>query len=243
MGQLDGKVSIITGGGTGIGKGIARAFAREGSQLVLASRNQSNLEKTAEEFRSAGASVLVVPTDVTVEDQVGALFRKTVEEFGRVDILVNNAAVFDGGPVDEMSLEAWQRAVDVNLTGPFLCTRDAMKIMKRQKGGRIINIGSISAQMPRENSVAYTATKHAIVGLTRATALDGRPFGIAVSCLHPGNVDVERRQGGDAEIDQEPMMGTEEIAKVALTMAALHPDVNMLEAVVLPVQQLYVGRG
>jgi NAD(P)-dependent dehydrogenase (short-subunit alcohol dehydrogenase family) len=243
MGQLDGKISIITGAGTGIGKGIARAYATEGATIVTASRNRRNLEESASELRELGATVLVVPTDVTAEDEVLALFGRTVDEFGRLDILVNNSGVFDGGPLDELSLETWQHVLDVNLTGPFLCSREAMKIMKRQGGGRIINIGSISAQMPRMNTAPYTTTKHALVGLTKCTALEGRAHGVVASCLHPGNVVTERRSASDAPTDQEPMMTPDDIAMAALTMAALPLNVNMYEAVVLPVGQLYLGRG
>jgi NAD(P)-dependent dehydrogenase (short-subunit alcohol dehydrogenase family) len=243
MGQLDEKIAIITGAGSGIGKAIARAFAKEGARLVIASRDRRKLERTADELRPGGAAVQVVATDVTDEDQVVALFDRTMEEFGRLDILVNNSGVFDGGPMEEMSLETWQKVIGVNLTGAFLCSREAMKIMKRQKGGRIINIGSISAQMARPNTVAYTTSKHGIVGLTRATALEGRAFGVAASCLHPGNVAIERRVASDSPTDQEPMMTTDELAATAVTMAALPPHINMLEAIVLPVEQLYLGRG
>jgi NAD(P)-dependent dehydrogenase (short-subunit alcohol dehydrogenase family) len=243
MGQLDNKVTIITGAGTGIGKGIARAFAKEGAILVLASRTQANLEETATETRAIGAQTLVVPTDVTDETQVMALFAKTMQEFGRVDILINNSGIGEGGPLETLSLEAWRRVLDVNLTGPFLCSREAMKIMKQQSGGRIINIGSISAQMPRMNSVPYATTKHGLVGLTKAAALEGRDYGVVVSCLHPGNVLTERRAAGRAASDQEPMMTVDELAITAVTMAALPPHVNMLEAIVLPVTQKYLGRG
>ena len=242
MGQLDGKIAIITGAGTGIGKGIARAYGREGARLVLAARNKENLEGTAEETRSGGADTLVAPTDVTDEAQVIALFERTMQEFGRVDILVNNSGVFDGGPLDELSLETWQKVIDVNLTGVFLCTREAMKIMKRQGGGHIINIGSISAQMPRMNSAPYATTKHALVGLTKSTALEGREFGVVASCLHPGNV-VTERNSNTIPRDGEPMMSADDVAMAALTMAALPPNVNMLEAIVLPVTQKYLGRG
>ena len=158
MSQLNGKIAIITGGGSGIGKGIARAFAREGALLVLGSRNQQQLEATAGELRADGATVLVVPADVTDEAQVIALFERTIGEFGRLDILVNNSGVFDGGPLEELSLATWRRVLDVNLTGPFLCSREAMKIMKPQGGGRIINIGSSAAQMPREYAAPYAAS-------------------------------------------------------------------------------------
>ncbi|MCB0117004.1 MAG: SDR family oxidoreductase, partial [Caldilineaceae bacterium] len=160
MTQLSGKIAIITGAGTGIGKGIARAFAGAGATLVLGSRKRANLEATAEEARGLGATVEVIPADVTVEEDVVALFARTMERFGRVDILVNNSGAFDGGPLDELSLETWRKVIDVNLTGPFLCAREAIKIMKPQGGGRILNIGSISAQMPRMDSAPYTSSKH-----------------------------------------------------------------------------------
>jgi len=243
MGQLDNKIAIITGAGTGIGKGIARLFAKEGATVVLASRNQANLEETAAELHTYGATTLVVPTDVTDEAQVQALFDQTMQQFGRVDILVNNSGAFDGGPLEDLSLAAWRKVLDINLTGPFLCSRAAMRIMKPQGGGRIINIGSISAQMARLNSVPYTTTKHGLVGLTKAVALEGRNFGIAVSCLHPGNTMTERRAAGASTVDQEPMMTVDELAMTALVMAALPAHVNLLEAIVLPVQQAYLGRG
>ena len=196
MGRLDGKIAIITGAGTGIGKGIAHAFAQEGAKLALASRKRENLQQTADELRPIGAMVSVIPTDVTQEDQVISLFAQTMAEFGRLDILVNNAGAFDGGPLDELTLEAWRRVIDVNLTGPFLCSREAMKIMKRQGEGRIINIGSISAQVPRMHAVPYATSKYGLVGLTRATALEGREFGVSASCLHPGNTLTEQRSLG-----------------------------------------------
>jgi NAD(P)-dependent dehydrogenase (short-subunit alcohol dehydrogenase family) len=243
MGQLDGKISIITGAGTGIGKGIARAFAREGSSLVLASRNQKTLDETAAETRSLGAKTLVVPTDVTDEAQVKALFRKTMDEFGRVDILINNSGAFDGGPVDELPLETWMKVLMVNLTGPFLCAREAMPIMKAQGGGRIINIGSISAQMCRPNAAPYNTTKHGLVGLTKSIALEGRDYNVVCSVLHPGNVLTERRASSGKPQDQEPMMTPDELALTAVTMAALPLHVNVLESIVLPTQQKYLGRG
>src|SRR5215813_5770188 len=243
MGQLDGKVAIITGGGSGIGRGIARAFAREGATLILASRRQQQLDAAAGELREQGATVLVVPADVTDEAQVVALFEQAIGEYGRVDILVNNSGVFDGGPIEELSLATWRRVLDVNLTAPFLCSREAMRIMKRQGGGRIINIGSISAQMPRMHSAPYTTTKHGLTGLTKAAALEGREFGVVVCCLHPGNVATERRRASKLKQDQEPMMTPDELAAAAVTMAAMPPHVNMLEAIVLPVTQQYLGRG
>jgi NAD(P)-dependent dehydrogenase (short-subunit alcohol dehydrogenase family) len=243
MAQLAGKVAVITGAGSGIGKGIARAFAREGASVVLAGRRRPALEESATEVLGTGASALVIPTDVTDEQQVRALFAQALDAFGRVDILVNNAGVFDGGPLEELSLETWQRVLAVNLTGPFLCTREAMRIMKAQGGGRILNIGSISAQMARMHSAPYTTTKHGLVGLTKAAALEGRAHGVVVSCLHPGNVATERRQASSAPADQEPMMTPDELASVALTMVALPLHVNVLEGIALPTTQAYLGRG
>jgi len=243
MAQLAGKVALITGAGSGIGKGIARAYAREGARLVLAGRTLAKLEDTAAECAALSAQAAVVACDVADEAQVASLFARALETFGRLDILVNNAGAFDGGPLDELSLETWQRVIDVCLTGPFLCTREAMRVMKPQGGGRIINIGSISAQVSRMDSAPYTTAKFGLVGLTRASALEGRAHGIAVSVLHPGNTRTERRAASDTAADQEPMMTVDELAQAALTMAALPSHVNMLEAIVLPVEQLYLGRG
>jgi NAD(P)-dependent dehydrogenase (short-subunit alcohol dehydrogenase family) len=243
MGQLDGKVVIITGAATGIGLGITRAFAREGAQLVLASRNEERLQAAADSVGGMGPKPLVVPTDVTDEGQVTALFARTVEVWGRVDVLINNSGVFDGGPIEEISLATWRHVLDVNVTGPFLCIRAAMPIMKRQGAGRIINIGSISAQMPRMDAAPYATSKHALVGLTKAAALEGRAHGVVVGCLHPGNVRTERRQTDDELPNQEPMMTPDELAAVVVTMAALPSHVNMLESIVLPTTQLYLGRG
>ena len=240
MGKLDGKVTIVTGGGTGIGKGIARAFAAEGAQVVITSRSEQTLNEVAGEL---GDQVLALPTDLKVEAQITALFERTIAEMGHLDILVNNSGVFEGGPIEELSLETWQHVMDVNLTGVFLCTREAMKIMKPAGGGRIINIGSISAQMPRMNSAPYATTKHALVGLTKSTALEGRDFGVVASILHPGNVLTELRDNSTLAQNQEPMMSTDDIAMAALTMAALPLNVNMLESIVLPVEQKYIGRG
>ena len=247
MGQLDGKVAVITGGGTGIGKGIARAFAEEGCDLVLAARTVEPLNETASELSALGVRAVVVPTDVTDEFQVKALFARTMEEFGRLDILVNNSGAFDGGRIDLVTTEQWNRVIDVNVTGPFFCTREAFGIMKDAGGGRIINIGSISAQRPREHSAPYTTSKNAIWGLTQCTALDGREFGISASCIHPGNTAVERRSDGKSatgrDMGAEVMISTREMARTALLMVTLPPEANMLEAIVLPVQQKYIGRG
>jgi NAD(P)-dependent dehydrogenase (short-subunit alcohol dehydrogenase family) len=249
MGRLDEKVAIVTGGGSGIGKAIARALAAEGAKTVLAGRSMERLVRTAQEIGSSGATVVPVPTDVTDEVQVNSLFERTMDLFHRVDILVNNAGATDGAPLSEMSVEMWDKVIATNLKGPFLCTRSAMRIMKSQGGGRILNIGSISAQRPRLNSAPYATSKFGLAGLTMVAALEGREFGISACCLHPGNVRVEgsvEEVGaicGIPEYSSEPMMEVQEIAEVATLMASLPPHMNMLEAIVLPVKQAYLGRG
>jgi NAD(P)-dependent dehydrogenase (short-subunit alcohol dehydrogenase family) len=249
MGKLDGKVAIVTGGGSGIGKGIARGLALEGAKTVIAARGVERLNQAAQELAALGATVVPLPTDVTDEAQVNALFARTIELFDRIDILVNNAGATDGGPLDELSVETWDKVIATNLRGPFLCTRSAMRIMKTQRGGRILNIGSISAQRPRFNAAPYAASKFGIWGLTIVTALEGRDYGISACCLHPGNVDVEASAedvgaiSGIREYSLEPKMKVQEIAEVAVLMATLPPHMNMLEAIVLPVKQAYLGRG
>lgn len=242
MPKLEHKVALITGGNRGIGRGIARAMAAEGARLMLTARGKEALSEAVAEMHALGAEATAFPADVTDEAQVEALFQSALDRFGRLDLLVNNAGAFDGGQIDELSTADWDKVLAVNLRGPFLCTRAAFRIMKRQGGGRIINIGSISAQRVRPGSAPYSTSKHGIWGLTQATALDGRPHGITCCCLHPGNVQVERRLTHMRE-DSEPMMSTAEIAEVVVLMAALPPHVEMLEAIVLPRDQLYVGRG
>ncbi len=247
MGQLDGKVAIVTGGGTGIGKGIAKAFVDEGCSVVIAARNQDRLQAAADELGANGGTVVAIATDVTDEGQVADLFAKTMDQFGKLDILVNNSGAFDGGPVEDLTMDQWQRVIQVNVTGPFLGSREAFRIMKKQGGGRIINVGSIAAQKPRHSSSPYTTSKHAVWGLTQSLALEGRDHGIAVSALHPGNVAVERRADGKSATGRdegpEPLISTADMGRTALLMATLPPDANMLEAIILPLGQDYLGRG
>ncbi|HEX2513662.1 MAG TPA: SDR family oxidoreductase [Chloroflexota bacterium] len=240
MGRLEGKVVLVTGGGRGIGKGIARGMVAEGASVAIASRQSQTLEQTAAELSQGGAGVLAVPADVTDEAQVERLFGAVMERFGRLDVLVNNAGAFEGGPLDELSLADWSHVIAVNLTGPFLCTRAAFRIMKPQGGGRIINVSSISAQRVRPNSAPYSASKHGVWGLTQVTALEGRDHNIAASCLYPGNTRVER---SSATTDAEANMGVDDLAQAAVWMALLPPHVTMLEATVLPIKQPFIGRG
>ena len=241
--QLANQIAVITGANQGIGKAIAKAFAQEGASLVLCARNADKLASVADEFRAAGTEVLAQPCDVSSEADVELLFAAVHERFGRVDLLVNNAGAFDGGPLDELSLEAWNNVIGSCLTGTFLCSRAAFRMMKPRRSGKILNIGSISAQRPREGSAPYAAAKFGVWGLTQAIALDGRPHGIVCSCLHPGNVQVERRIDSGKTSDEEPMMSPETIARAALAMMTLPADVNFLEAIVLPRDQVYLGRG
>ena len=241
---LTNKVALITGAGRGIGRGIALAFAREGAALVLASRSADQLAQVAEEAAEVSREKVVVQVaDVSDEQQVEELFARVSSEFGRLDLLVNNAGAFDGGPLDELSALAWDRVINTNLRGPFLCTRAALRLMKPNSSGRIINIGSIAAQRVRPNSAPYAASKHGLWGLTQATALEGREYGVTCGAIHPGNVMVERREGSGRREDDEPMMTPADIAEVAVLMASLPPHVEMLEAIVLPHRQAYVGRG
>jgi NAD(P)-dependent dehydrogenase (short-subunit alcohol dehydrogenase family) len=247
VGKLEGKVALVTGSNRGIGRAIARGLAAEGAAIVLSARDEGRLEETARQFAAEGVAtperLLAVPADVTDEAQVEALFARAMERFGRLDVLVNNAGAFDGGPLEELSLATWEKVIATNLRGPFLCTRAAFRIMKPQGGGRILNVASISAQRVRPNSAPYSTSKHGLWGLTQVTALEGRDHGIICSCLHPGNTLNEKRAASSLPQDQEPMMSADELAEVAVLMATLPPHVNMLEAIVLPVGQLYVGRG
>jgi NAD(P)-dependent dehydrogenase (short-subunit alcohol dehydrogenase family) len=243
MGKLDEKVAIVTGGGSGIGKGIATGLAKEGCNVVIAGRGAERLKQAAALIETSGEPAIPIPTDVTSEEQVTALFRQTQELFGHLDILVNNAGLVHGGPLDELAAEVWDQVIATNLRGPFLCTREAMRIMKKQGSGRIINIGSISAQRPRVNSAPYSTSKFGLWGLTLVTALEGREFGISACCLHPGNVRIEDHPYEGPVPESEPKMKVEEIAEAAVFMASLPAHMNMLEAIVLPVRQPYLARG
>jgi NAD(P)-dependent dehydrogenase (short-subunit alcohol dehydrogenase family) len=171
------------------------------------------------------------------------MFAKFKDNFEKLDLLVNNAGAFNGGPLDQCSLEDWDHVINTNLRGPFMCTQQAFQMMKPQGVGRIINVGSISATRVRHSSAPYSTSKFGLAGLTQVTALEGRDFGITCCGLQPGNIETERRAASSSNADQEPMMSVHDIAEVALLMATLPPHVELLDAVVLPSQQLYVGRG
>ena len=243
MGALNGKVAIVTGSNRGIGRGIARGFARAGASLALAARDAALLDDAADEFRGLGAQVAAIPTDVTDEDSVNALIGLTLAQFGQLDVLVNNAGIAVHAPLVDMTLADWQATLDVNLTGPFLCARAALRVMVAAGRGRIINVASISSQRVRPGSASYSASKFGLWGLTQVIALEGRAHGVSCSCLNPGNTWVERRTRTQRREDEEPMMTVDELAAAAVTMAAMPDHVNMLEATVLPVGQPFIGRG
>jgi NAD(P)-dependent dehydrogenase (short-subunit alcohol dehydrogenase family) len=240
MGQLTGKIALVTGSAHGIGKAIAVGLAKQGADLVMADKDAPGLKAAEKTMLDIGVKVELVPTDVTKEQEIEAMFSRTMERFGRLDILINNAGVFGAAPIDEMSTETWDRLIATDLRAPFLCTRAAFRIMKKQGGGRIVNIGSISAQRVRSNNAAYSAAKFGLVGLTHTTALEGRQYGINCGILHPGEVLHENRP---IEMQKEPYMTTDEIASAAVFMACQPPDVNVLELIQLNPRQTYVGRG
>ena len=245
------KVALVTGAGSGIGRAVALAFAREGYAVVLAGRRLAALEGTA--ALAPTAKVLPVVADVGKPDAVAELFDTVRQRHGRLDVLFNNAGTgAPPVPMEELTFAQWQAVVDVNLTGPFLCTQQAMRMMKAQdpRGGRIINNGSISAHAPRPNSAPYTSTKHAITGLTKATALDGRAFDIACGQIDIGNAETpmtSRMKNGvpqpNGTMVPEPVMDVEAVAKAVLYMASLPLDANVLTMTVMATKMPFVGRG
>jgi NAD(P)-dependent dehydrogenase (short-subunit alcohol dehydrogenase family) len=247
------KVAIVTGAGTGIGKAVTLALLKEGYQVALAGRRQSLLEQVAMDAGAAGTNALVVPTDVSDPVAVQTLFARTKEAFGRLDLLFNNAGTGAPGiPLEDLSYAQWKTVVDINLTGVFLCTQEAFKLMKMQepRGGRIINNGSISAHAPRPNSAPYTATKHALTGLTKATALDGRKYDIACGQIDIGNAATEltaRMARGvpqaNGQVAVEPLMGVEHVANAVLYMASLPLDANVQFLTVMATKMPFIGRG
>ena len=248
-----GKVAIITGAGSGIGRATARLLLDEGYLVVLAGRHRATLEQTAAESGPARTRGLVVPTDVADPESVAALFQATRDAFGRLDLLFNNAGTgAPAVPLEDLAVDQWRRVVDVNLTGAFLCTQAAFRLMKDQdpRGGRIINNGSISASAPRPHSAPYTATKHAIAGLTKSTALDGRRYDIACGQIDIGNADTEmtaRMKEGVLQADgrtaAEPTMDVQHVARAVLYMASLPLDANVLFLTIMATKMPFVGRG
>jgi NAD(P)-dependent dehydrogenase (short-subunit alcohol dehydrogenase family) len=238
MGKLDNKIALVTGSAMGIGKAIAIGLAQEGANLMLA--DIKGTEVTEKAIRDLGVKVESVQTDVTSEQQIENLFSKTMERFGRLDVLVNNAGIFSGGPLEDTKTEAWDKVIATNLRAHFLCTRFAFKIMKAQGGGRIINIGSISGERVRAYNAAYSVAKFGLIGLTHTTSLEGRKFGISCGCFQPGEVFHE---GRPAEMQKEPGMTREDAAAAVVFMAYQPAYLNVLELTMLHNEQLFIGRG
>ena len=245
------KVALVTGAGSGVGRSAALALAREGYVVVLSGRRKEMLEAVAQE--AAGAKTLIVPTDVGDLASVRALFARTKQELGRLDVLFNNAGIgAPPVPMEDLTYEQWKAVVDTNLTGTFLCTQEAIKIMKDQqpRGGRIINNGSISAHAPRPNSSPYTSTKHAVTGLTKSTALDGRKYDIAWSQIDIGNADTpmtQRMKKGvpqpNGSVEIEPTMDVDHVGRAVVYIANLPLDANVLFMTVMATKMPFVGRG
>jgi NAD(P)-dependent dehydrogenase (short-subunit alcohol dehydrogenase family) len=247
------KVAIVTGAGTGIGKAAALALLQAGYSVILAGRRVEPLEATVAEAGPLGAHALIVPTDVREPESVRALFARTQERFGRLDLLFNNAGVGTPAvPLEELDPEQWRAVVDVNLTGTFLCLQEAFRLMKSQipRGGRIINNGSLSAHVPRPNFAAYTASKHAITGLTKSAALEGRRHNIACGQIDIGNAATaltatftDGTLQADGTSVAEPTMDAANVARAVVYMASLPLDANVLYLTVMATNMPYVGRG
>ena len=250
---FNGKVAIVTGAGTGIGRSASLALAAEGYAVSLAGRRAQLLEETISMAGDAAGRMLAVPGDIGKPEGVSALFSATKEKFGRLDLLFNNAGISAPPiPLEDLTYEQWQAVVDVNITGAFLCTQEAFRMMKEQDpmGGRIINNGSISAYVPRPNSAPYTATKHAVTGLTRSTSLDGRKYDIACGQIDIGNADTDMaavfKTGVPqpyGEIATEPTMAVENVSRALVYMASLPLDANVQFMTVMATKMPFIGRG
>jgi NAD(P)-dependent dehydrogenase (short-subunit alcohol dehydrogenase family) len=247
------KVAVVTGAGTGVGKAIAAGLLRAGYRVVMAGRRRDALEAADREISGEGTSTLLVPTDVTDPASVAALFAATKQAFGRLDLLVNNAGMGSPAvPFEDIPFEQWQKVVDTNLTGVFLCTQEAFRIMKDQepRGGRIINNGSVSAYAPRPLSAPYTATKHAVLGLTKSISLDGRAYDIACGQIDIGNAATDmtaRMTEGvlqpNGTLAPEPRIDPKHVADAVVYMAGLPLDANVLTMTVMATKMPFVGRG
>jgi NAD(P)-dependent dehydrogenase (short-subunit alcohol dehydrogenase family) len=247
------KIALVTGAGTGVGRAVSLALMQDGYSVVLAGRRKEPLESTAREGQGVGAKSLAVPSDVGDPSSVKALFAKTKEAFGRLDLLFNNAGTGTPPvPIEELTYEQWMTVVGANLTGAFLCTQEAVRMMKSQspRGGRIINNGSISAHAPRPNSAPYTATKHAITGLTKSTSLDGRAFDIACGQIDIGNAATEMTERMTSGVMQangtmapEPRIDPTHVAGAVVYMASLPLDTNVQFLTVMATKMPFIGRG
>jgi NAD(P)-dependent dehydrogenase (short-subunit alcohol dehydrogenase family) len=239
---LQDRVAVVTGASSGIGEACAVAFAQKGARVILAARRVERLEALVQKLESNGAQALAVATDVTDEAAVQALFDQAVERFGTVDVVINNAGIADSTAVDEMPLELWRQVIDTNLTSAFLCSRAAFRVMKGKGRGRIVNIGSISARVPRQNSPAYAASKFGLDGLTRSLAIDGREHNIAASIFHPGIVATEIAPGA-VKLPDNFAASPEDIAGVIVHMCDIPDHLNFYEGMVVQIDLPFLGRG
>ena len=242
MSILEGRVAVVTGASSGIGEACALAFVEKGAKVVLAARRAERLEELVKRIEGMGGEALAVMTDVTREADVDNLFERALERFGTIDVLINNAGIADSTPVYDMPLELWHQVIETNLTSAFLCSRAAFRVMKDKGRGRIVNIGSISARVPRENSPAYAASKWGLDGLTRSLAIDGRAFNIAASIFHPGIVATEIAPGAvklPADLSADPG----DIAAVIIHMCDIPDHLNFYEGMVVQNKIPFLGRG
>ena len=250
--QLQDRVAIVTGASNGIGRAIAETFAAEGAKTVLVARRAELLDEVAAGIEAKGGKALPVPADLTKEEQVIALFDRAMKIYSRLDVLINNAGISTHKNTEDITLQYWQEALAINITAPFLCAREAIRIMKAQapQGGRIINIGSVSQKTPRQDSLPYTVCKHGLQGMTHQLTMDGRKYGVVSSIIHPGatlssfTTRRGRAKAGAGATPDDYVMAGEDVAKVAVLMASLPPEVNLYEGTILPNNmKSFIGRG
>jgi NAD(P)-dependent dehydrogenase (short-subunit alcohol dehydrogenase family) len=239
---LHGRVAVVTGASSGIGEACAISFVEKGAKVVLAARRAERLSALVERLEGMGGEALAVTTDVTSEADVDNLFAQAAQRFGTVDVLINNAGIADSTAIDEMPLELWHQVIETNLTSAFLCSRAAFRVMKGKGRGRILNIGSISARVPRQNSPAYAASKWGLDGLTRSLAIDGREFNIAASIFHPGIVATEIAPGA-VKLAEDFAASPKDIADVIVHMCDIPDHLNFYEGMVVQIDLPFLGRG
>lgn len=243
--HVRGKVAVVTGASSGLGRAVAVTLARAGMRVVVGARRKDRLDSLVAEITANDAEALAVECDVRDEAAVTAMFTAALDRFGQIDVLVNNAGLADHTPTDQLSSARWSEVIDTNLTGAFFCAREAFRVMKRQGRGRMIHIGSLSALVPRGNTVAYATSKFALTGLNHSLALDGRAFGIASSIFHPGVIGTELDGRPQDSTGSAPgqRIGADVAAQAILAMIDLPDHVNFLDGTMLPVTMPFLGRG
>jgi NAD(P)-dependent dehydrogenase (short-subunit alcohol dehydrogenase family) len=242
MEDLNGKVGIVTGASSGIGEGIARALAAAGMAVAVVARRKDRLDALAAEIAAAGGRAAAIAADITREDEVLRVFAGTEANLGAPDLLVNNAGIAHATPLEEVTLDLWNRVIGINLTAAFLCAREAFARMKAGGGGRIINIGSISAKLPRNEAIAYNASKYAIEGMTRSLAIEGRAHHVTATCIHPGATRSELAPGHTDRLETDCLMPAD-VGALVVYAARLPRDLCLLDATVIPVRVPFLARG